>query len=357
MTIIGEINPERIFEYIKLKDVPNTPEAYLMFFVMVFLIGLVVLTWRYVINYRDQEERLLWKDETWITKITFSVIVGLFSYIGAFALLSLFDSITLFFIGQMTFNLQFFDISGMVVAMLYGISFLFVLSTRKITHFKDIQYFIVANFFIIPLIVPLTMFFAVAGKSLAVAFIGLALIIPLLAVMWPIFIFLSKKRKVDIKHEDLELKEFIIEAKRNTYAKGIKSKKLKDKTEEIIYKKGKYFYRDRYFGSNPFVGEEVIFANLKPIWSMNYYGKAFSNKIPIKEIYAFLRKAMMELEPDRPFRGPNYFRDGKFEYKDNSNGNTTFFRGNEAIYYNGDLVYVLNYHGGKIEDDNLETDG
>ena len=146
------------------------------------------------------------------------------------------------------------------------------------------------------------------------------------------------------------LARFIVKAKRNTYASGKPPKKLEDGFEEFEYAEGDYSYRDRYYARdpNPFGGQEVVWKDKKPIWIMNYYGFVISEKIPNKEIYPFLRKAMSLVNEKTPFRGPTTLKEGKFKYVNNVSGNVNKFKGTEKILFNGKEVYQLDYHGGTL---------
>lgn len=55
----------------------------------------------------------------------------------------------------------------------------------------------------------------------------------------------------------MELQDFLVKAKINTYASSGEGgeKKLEDGGRELIFENGEYKYRDRYFGFNPFIGE------------------------------------------------------------------------------------------------------
>ncbi len=70
------------------------------------------------------------------------------------------------------------------------------------------------------------------------------------------------------------LKEFLIEAKKQTYANAsaekISSSRLNSKDYE--YKKGNMIYHDTYFGGTNFIGEEAVYIDNKIYWAMNYYG-------------------------------------------------------------------------------------
>lgn len=149
----------------------------------------------------------------------------------------------------------------------------------------------------------------------------------------------------------MELKEFLVKAHRNMYAKDgeANENQLKDGAREIVYEKEGYKCRDRYFGFAPFIGEEVVWNKGKLIWGMNYYGKILAKEVSAKKVYEFLKKAMGKVEKDRPFRGPSNFKEGDFEYVDESAGEIDDFFGVEKIYYRTIQVYRLNYHGGNVK--------
>ena len=69
----------------------------------------------------------------------------------------------------------------------------------------------------------------------------------------------------------MEFREFLVKAKKHTYASGQKAKVLDDEFEELTFTDGKLFYRDRWKGSLAFGGQEVVFENGKIFWIMNSY--------------------------------------------------------------------------------------
>ncbi len=147
----------------------------------------------------------------------------------------------------------------------------------------------------------------------------------------------------------MKLTEFIIKAKKNTYASDGEGgeKSLGDNSKEFLFKNKSFLYRDRYFNSKgKFIGEEIVFKSKKPIWGMNYYGKILVNSISNKKVYSFLKKAILKVEKDRPFRGPRKFLEGNFLYFDKSIGTYENFYGKEEIYLNRKKIYELKYHGG-----------
>jgi hypothetical protein len=149
----------------------------------------------------------------------------------------------------------------------------------------------------------------------------------------------------------MELNKFLVKAKVNTYASVGESKEiiLEDGAKELTYEDGEFKYRDRYYGFSPFVGQEIVWKNNKIVWTMNYYAKLSSDTISPKEFYTFLQKALKQVQEDRPFRGPNNFKEDDLEYVDESTGNVNRFKGTEKIVYKGEEVFQLNYHGGSME--------
>ena len=150
---------------------------------------------------------------------------------------------------------------------------------------------------------------------------------------------------------NMNLAEFLVEAKAGTYASQNEGEEkiTNDGCKELIFKKDNLKYRDRYYGANPFIGEEVVFKDDKAIWVMNYCGKIVSPNADIKNIYTFLKKAMSQVKEDKPFRGPAEYTEGDYKYLDSNQGNIDNFSGNEKIFHKNKLVYKLNYHGCSIE--------
>ncbi len=147
----------------------------------------------------------------------------------------------------------------------------------------------------------------------------------------------------------MDLREFLVKAKLATYAsEQVNEWVLEDGAKELVFESGDYRYRDRYYGFNPFFGEEIVWRNNKIVWFMNYFGKVVSDIVSAKEVYKFLRSAMRQVKEDRPFRGPSYFKSGDFEYIDKSKGDIDSFVGVERIWFRGRDVYWLNYHGGSM---------
>jgi len=152
----------------------------------------------------------------------------------------------------------------------------------------------------------------------------------------------------------MNLSQFLVKAKINTYAtEGEGGEKiLDDGCRELIYEETGFKYRDRYYGFDPFVGEEVVFENNKAIWGMNYFGMITSKTIEgdiVGQFLDFLKESLRQVPEDKPFRGPVNFKNNDFEYTNQVEGNVERFVGKEKILYKGEEVYTLNYHGGLIK--------
>jgi hypothetical protein len=73
-------------------------------------------------------------------------------------------------------------------------------------------------------------------------------------------------------------------------------------------------YRDRYYGWDPFAGEEVVTKDGKVIWLMNYYGRCLPDGVTPSQVYGFLSKALAEVTEETPYRGPEKYMENGFMY-------------------------------------------
>jgi len=145
--------------------------------------------------------------------------------------------------------------------------------------------------------------------------------------------------------------KFLVKAKKETYASNseFEKKRLKDGAKELSFAENDFLYRDRYFGSKAFIGEEVVFKNKKPFWSMNYAGSCLNDFCPRNDIYSFLKKSLKKVDKKTIFRGPKKLKIGDFLYINKINGDVNDFYGEEFIYFKNKKVYKLKYHGGIIQ--------
>ena len=148
-------------------------------------------------------------------------------------------------------------------------------------------------------------------------------------------------------HDSSEIIDFVARAKKvytntDTYnAARVASSRLESK--DLAYEEGDFKYLDTYVGSSHFSGAEVVWHKEVPVWSMNYVGRLLSG-----ELGDFLSDVLAQVSVPMPYRGPAYYRDGKYTYVNLVSGEFEWFNGVEKIYYENELIYELSYHGGVI---------
>lgn len=123
-----------------------------------------------------------------------------------------------------------------------------------------------------------------------------------------------------------ELKSFILEASKNTYASEDKSIRQvqSDKSTTITYQRDNWKYHDNYFGGEPYGGREVVFWKEKPVWMMVYYGRVIKeNNLNI--VYRILTKALRNASLDMPYRGPTELINRDLKYTNKINGEVDNF--------------------------------
>ena len=146
--------------------------------------------------------------------------------------------------------------------------------------------------------------------------------------------------------DNQEIINFLIKAKKSTYASnGNPIKSSRPCSIDLSYSQGKFMYYDSYFGTNPFIGEEIILIDSNVIWSMNYIGRKLDDKFE----YNFLKEALMNVTQERPFRGPHTYESSGYTYKSSENGDFNWFQGEETISFKGTEIYECRFHGGLIK--------
>lgn len=140
--------------------------------------------------------------------------------------------------------------------------------------------------------------------------------------------------------------DFLIRAKKATYAgRGAEVEPSRPSFHDLNYTEGQLRYIDTYLGGERFSGEEAVWNNNIPIWSMNYcgriVGKGFSGD--------FLKDALLQVQKEHPFRGPLVYENGDYKYHCIINGDFEWFNGYEEIFYKNNKVYECMFHGGLIK--------
>ena len=148
------------------------------------------------------------------------------------------------------------------------------------------------------------------------------------------------------------LAKFLNEANKATYANKTAPKVAPSrlKSEDYHFEKDGLIYHDTYFGGRDFIGEEIIYENEKPVWGTNYFGFVLDEKVSEKDVYDFLRKALMQEYDDAiPVRGPSNFSADDKEYRFVADGDLVSFSGKEEILFGEKVVYRCLIHGGMIK--------
>ena len=155
--------------------------------------------------------------------------------------------------------------------------------------------------------------------------------------------------------EENKIKEFLIEAKKQTYANENveKCNSSRNGSNDYEYSNDDMTYHDTYFGGTKFMGEEVVYNKESdtPIWGMNYYGVTLDENFSEEAMDKALRPALMLVGQDDiiPVRGPKEFINGEYKYTFEVSGNLEHFEGTETIWKNDNKIYTLKCQGGIIK--------
>lgn len=150
--------------------------------------------------------------------------------------------------------------------------------------------------------------------------------------------------------EDLaKLPEFLVTAKKHTYASGSEGTKTKDRSTIFVYEEKDWHYQDQFYGDgNHFLGHETVWKKKRPVWGLNYRGVRLDTLFEEQRLYKFLREALTKVDASLPLRGPAKYESNNLRYANFSTGDLRGFRGVEFIYETGRAIYQLDYHGGAL---------
>ena len=144
---------------------------------------------------------------------------------------------------------------------------------------------------------------------------------------------------------DKKIIEFLIKAKKETYAgKGGKTVSSRPNSHDLQYSEGDLKYIDTYLGGSKFAGEEALWNNSIPFWSMNYIGRVIGDNFSGD----FLKEALLNVPENYPFRGPLEYMNGDYSYGCKINGDFHWFNGIEEIFYKKNKIYECIFHGGDV---------
>jgi hypothetical protein len=123
---------------------------------------------------------------------------------------------------------------------------------------------------------------------------------------------------------DQNIINFLIKAKKAAYAgKGAQIESSRPNSHDLQYSEGKLIYIDTYIGGSKFAGEEALWNENKPFWSMNYIGRVIGDNF----FGDFLKEALLNVPEEYSFRGPLQFENGDYSYCCKINGDFHWFNG------------------------------
>jgi hypothetical protein len=147
-----------------------------------------------------------------------------------------------------------------------------------------------------------------------------------------------------------ELERFILEAKCATYVgDGERGDSSRLGSRDLLYERGVWLYRDSYFGGSDFIGQEIVWLGLQPVWAMNYAGFILRDDlIDAAGAGATVKAALSTLYAEGRFLGGFAWEGPHGCYADASRGDVGRFTGRESIAVAGVEAYALDYAGGLI---------
>lgn len=149
----------------------------------------------------------------------------------------------------------------------------------------------------------------------------------------------------ELESSELLIK-FLCRAKKATYAgKGPKSPSSRPNSHDLKYTEDNLLYIDTFLGGESFAGEEGLWIDLTPVWSMNYMGRVLSEEFS----GSFLKEVLALVPEDNLYRGPIVYENGDYKYHCIVNGSFEWFNGYEEIFYKDKKVFECMFHGGLIK--------
>jgi len=153
-----------------------------------------------------------------------------------------------------------------------------------------------------------------------------------------------EENKFNYINEDII--DFLCKAKKSTYAgKGPECKPSRPNSHDLEYVEGNLKYIDTYLGGEKFSGEEALWKDDIPFWSMNYIGRILDERFS----GSFLKEVLSLVSKENPYRGPVIYQNGQYKYHCIISGEFNWFQGREEIYFNDIKVYECFFHGGSIK--------
>lgn len=145
---------------------------------------------------------------------------------------------------------------------------------------------------------------------------------------------------------DEKIIEFLFRARRSTYAGGgAETAPSRPNSHDLQYIEDSLKYIDTYLGGEKFAGEEALWVDDFPFWSMNYNGRIIEDGFS----GTFLKECLFLVTKEYPFRGPLVYQKGEYKYHCIVNGKFEWFSGYEEIFCNDIKVYECVFQGGSVK--------
>jgi hypothetical protein len=133
-------------------DLPGTPIDKAIFLLVSVIVGFAAITWRYVINPKDDREYARWKKEDTATKIFLSLVIGFMGYVAVIILSEFVGAFNFLISGkEILIFKDHLNIGVLVCAVFYTLIFLLSLGRNQLSPYKDLQKFALLHIYIIPI--------------------------------------------------------------------------------------------------------------------------------------------------------------------------------------------------------------
>lgn len=150
------------------------------------------------------------------------------------------------------------------------------------------------------------------------------------------------------------LQTFLAKTLATTYAagKGKLDSPQRPGFEEYGFTEGEWEYRDSYAGGAISWGQENVFHQGKPVWSLVYGGGIVESKRADaalqKQAFACMKQALLQSRTGLSFlpRGPECMRWENCVYVCKWEGDVTLFRGREEVFVDDELIHFYDFAGG-----------
>ena len=145
-----------------------------------------------------------------------------------------------------------------------------------------------------------------------------------------------------------DLQQFLYLANARGYGNSeVNEEKLPNGENIIHFRNGDFEFKDVYYGGEPYAGQEVIFANGRAVWAMQYRGRIEPDE-DFAPIYAFLGKVLTGTKIGLP-RGIDGTREKEFSYDFKMDGDLDEFSAHETISRSGKIIYSADFLGGLVD--------